>query len=131
MFQIINLIQEGVCDFLAGGALGFDTMAAQTVLNLKNRFSHIRLILILPCRDQTRGWSQNNKKIYGQIRDQADEVVYTSEHYYTGCLHKRNRYLADNSGVCVCYLTKDSGGTAYTVNYAQQKGMRIINMAPN
>ncbi len=40
-----------------------------------------------------------------------------------------NRYLVDNSGVCVCYLTRDAGGTAYTVNYAKRQGLEIINLA--
>ena len=30
---VINLIKSGVCYFGAGGALGFDTMAAQTILS--------------------------------------------------------------------------------------------------
>ena len=29
--EIIHLVNQGVLDFCAGGALGFDTMAAQTV----------------------------------------------------------------------------------------------------
>ena len=45
-------------------------------------------------------------------------------------MHKRNRHLANNSSVCVCYLTEESGGTFYTVNYAKQKGLEIINI-PN
>ena len=44
-------------------------------------------------------------------------------------MYKRNRHLVDNSGICVCYLTKDKGGTAYTVEYEKQKGLQIINFA--
>ena len=39
----------------AGGALGFDTLAAQTVLDMKKEYPQLRLILVLPCEDQTRG----------------------------------------------------------------------------
>lgn len=46
-----------------------------------------------------------------------------------GYMHKRNRYLVDNSSVCVCYLTEDTGGTAYTVNYAIKSGLKVINTA--
>ena len=46
-----------------------------------------------------------------------------------GCMYKRNRHLVDHSGICVCYLTKDSGGTAYTVRYARTHGLEIINLA--
>ena len=58
----------------------------------------------------------------------ADKIVYTSENYYNGCMHKRNRHLVDNSSLCIAYLTKESGGTAYTVNYARQNGLTIINV---
>lgn len=44
-------------------------------------------------------------------------------------MFKRNRHLVDNSSVCVAYLTANSGGTAYTVNYAESKGLKIINLA--
>ena len=59
------------------------------------------------------------------------KVVYTAQQYTRGCMHKRNRHLVNYSGVCVCYLTKDSGGTAYTVQYAKGEGLEIINIAQN
>ena len=68
-------------------------------------------------------------KIYESIKEQADKVVYTSEEYTRGCMHKRNRHLVDNSSVCICYLTESTGGTAYTVNYAKEKGLMTINVA--
>jgi len=46
---IIGLIERGVQFYGARGARGFDALAAQTVLNLKNRYPNIRLILVLPC----------------------------------------------------------------------------------
>ena len=125
---ITMLIGHGVCDFLAGGALGFDTLAALTVLKLKNDYPHIRLKLILPCRDQAKTWPVTDKKIYSLILEQADEVVYVSEYYYSGCMHKRNRHLVDNSGYCVCYLRKNSGGTKWTVDYALKKDLQVIMM---
>lgn len=63
------------------------------------------------------------------IKERADKVVYVSQIYTKGCMHKRNRYLVDNSSVCVCYLTENKGGTAYTVNYASSKDKMIINVA--
>ena len=44
-------------------------------------------------------------------------------------MHRRNRHLVDHSGTCICYLTRSTGGTAYTVDYARKKGLRIINVA--
>jgi len=126
---VTGLIQSGVQYFGAGGALGFDTLAAQTVLNLKKEYPHIKLILVLPCLSQTRGWKEQDVQIYETIKAEADKVVYTSQQYTQDCMHKRNRHLVDHSGVCVCYLTKDKGGTAYTVNYAKKQGLEVINLA--
>ena len=117
-----TLIEEGYCYFGAGGALGFDTIAAQAVLGLKKKHPEIKLILVLPCKNQTRGWEEKDVSVYESIIEQADKVVYTQEHYDRGCMFKRNRHLVDNSSVCVAYLTEEKGGTAYTVNYANQKG---------
>jgi uncharacterized phage-like protein YoqJ len=123
------LIDNGYCYFGAGGALGFDTIAAQTVLGLKKKHPEIKLILVLPCKNQTRGWEEKDVSVYEIIIEQADKVVYTQEHYDRGCMFKRNRHLVDNSSVCVAYLTEEKGGTAYTVNYANQKGVKVINIA--
>lgn len=115
--------------FGAGGALGFDTIAAFAVLKLKERYPDIRLILVLPCFSQTRGWSQEDIEIYDDIKQKADKVVYTSQEYTRGCMHKRNRHLVDNSSACISYLTENKGGTFYTVNYAKSKGVEVINIA--
>jgi len=127
--EIINLILQGVTDFYAGGALGFDTMAESAVLRLKRDYPQLRLCLALPYKDQPKGWNNSDIAIYNQILARADLVVYTSEAFYPGCFHKRNRYLVDHSGVCLCYLTQATGGTAYTVGYAKQHGLRIVNIA--
>lgn len=126
---VIASIKEGYLYFGAGGALGFDTLAAQTVLDLKKDYPQIKLILVLPCRTQTRGWKQEDIEEYNRIMKAADKVVYTSQDYYKGCMHKRNRHLVDNSSLCICYLTERTGGTAYTVDYARKVGCRVINLS--
>lgn len=125
---LITLIQSGIRYFGAGGARGFDTLAAQTVLKLRKEYPHIKLILVLPCLSQTRGWRNEDVKSYEAIKVAADEVIYTSQEYIRGCMHKRNRYLVDHSSICVCYLTESRGGTAYTVNYAKKQGLKVINL---
>ena len=70
-----------------------------------------------------------DKKRYAEIKQAAGKVVYTSQNYSFGCMHKRNRHLVDNSSVGVCYLTEAKGGTFYTVNYAREKGLHVIHVA--
>ena len=88
--EIEKLINQGIESFYAGGALGFDTLAAQAVLRLKTQFPHISLFLILPCREQAGSWGYADKKTYNHILKNADRVLYTSENYYRGCMHTRN-----------------------------------------
>jgi len=126
---IISSIEEGYRFFGAGGALGFDTLAANTVLDLKKNYPDIKLILVLPCLNQTRGWKEKDIETYENIKSQADKVVYTSEQYFRGCMQKRNRHLVDNSALCISYLTSETGGTAYTVKYARSQGLKILNLA--
>ena len=125
---IIKAIENGYDTFYAGGAVGFDTMAAQIILELKEEYPKIKLKLALPCKSQTDGWDKNDVDEYDRIKKLADEVIYTSEENKKGCMHKRNRYLVDNSSLCICYITRKSGGTAYTVKYAQNNGMTVVNV---
>lgn len=124
---LICYIEQGYRFFGAGGALGFDTIAAQMVLELKKQYPDIKLILVLPCRDQADRWSSQDIEEYERIKTRADKVVYTSERYFNGCMQKRTRHLVDYSSLCICYLNKMTGGTAYTVNYAAKNKLTIIN----
>lgn len=126
---ITGLIDRNIIFYGAGGARGWDTLAAQTVLKLKPSYPSIKLILVLPCLTQTRGWRPEDIAEYERIKTQADKVVYIAQQYTRGCMFKRNRHLVDNSSVCVCYLNRESGGTAYTVDYAEKQGLEIINLA--
>lgn len=107
---VTTCIQEGYLYFGAGGALGFDMLAAKTILELKAKYPEIKLILVLPCLDQAKKWNEKDKKEYERIKSLADKVVYTSRNYFNGCMQQRNRHLIDNSSLCICYLTEKSGG---------------------
>lgn len=124
-----SLIERGACRFRAGGATGFDTVAALCVLELREKHPHIRLDLKLPCRDQTKSWSADDKRVYDYILSQAETVEYVTDHYTPWCMHERNRRLVNGSQVCIAYLTESRGGTAYTFGYALEKGLEVINIA--
>ena len=55
---ITNVITEGVTDFYDGGAIGFDMLAAETVIELKTEYPDIKLHMLLPCpaNEQIKGW---------------------------------------------------------------------------
>lgn len=123
--KITQLIQKGYTFFCSGGALGFDLLAAQTVIRLKEDFPSIRLCMILPCRNQDKFWTEAQKAEYQAVLRNADEVIYTSEAYYRGCMLKRNRIMVDASSYVLAFLENETGGTKYTVDYAVKHGITL------
>ena len=126
---LTELIHSGYDTFRTGGALGFDTMAALTVLQLKARFPHVRLHLFLPCRDQNKFWNEDEKGLFDKILERADAVHYTTEQYTNGCMLQRNREMIDGSAICIAYFDGHNGGTAYSYGYANRRGVKVINLA--
>lgn len=122
------IVSNGVNYFYCGGALGFDTLAANVILSLKEKYSEISLILVLPCKDQADKWNYDSKREYEYILSYADDVIYTSEFYDDRCMQKRNKYLVDNSLYLITYLRKDMSGTKATRNYAVKQNSIIIDL---
>lgn len=127
--EIISVLAEdGFVNFIAGGALGFDTLAEKCVLRLKEKYPFIRLLIALPYRAHGTNWGDKHFDEYKSIVSRADAVVVLSEEYHRGCMHVRNRYIVDCSSVCVSYRYKKTGGTAYTEDYAIKKGLTVISV---
>ena len=126
---ILSFIERGYKFFVTGGALGFDTMAAECVVTLKKEHPEIKLVLMLPCKNQTAKWSVWESKKYSDLLRRADETIYVSEEYSRECMLIRDRAMADASSACIAYCNKSRGGTAYTVTYALKKGIAVTNLA--
>ena len=120
--------EMGVTIFYARGCTGFDTLAAQAVLEYRAEHPEVKPIVVVPYRDQSKAWTQEDKTEHNHILAAASDTVCLADHYYNGCMAQRNRYMVDRSNVCVCYLIKKKGGTASTVKYANAKGLRVLNL---
>jgi len=123
-------IGNGAECFVTGGALGFDTIAARTVIRLREEFPQIKLILALPCppKDQTLRWSAAQAAEYQEILGLADDVKVLSPKYTKSCMLDRNRYMVDNSSVLIYYLRSNRGGTRLTVNYALTQNIELVGI---
>ena len=100
---ICDLAQQGITTFYTGGALGFDTMAAMMVLELKSRLPQLRLHLALPYPEQAKRWSRTDRLLYEQIKEHADRVYLVSMEYSAVCMKKRNYFMVDRSRACAYY----------------------------
>lgn len=125
------LIEQGYVFFWAGGARGFDTIASEVVLKLKSIYLQIHLFLALPFDEQythEKNWTQAEISQYHRIKETASNVVILCDGFRPGAYHQRNRYLVDNSSVCIAYLNRDKSGTGYTVRYAKKRGLQVVNL---
>lgn len=69
--EIERFIGQGVTDFIVGGALGFDQLAASLIAAKKEMGESIRLIFALPCRNQDEQWSAEQKRLYFSLLKEA------------------------------------------------------------
>jgi len=126
-----NLYMSGFRHFIAGGALGFDTIAAEQVITLRKRYHDCTLTIAIPYEGQSKNFSKKDKEKYLSILNSADNTIITSPRYFSGCFHVRNQYMVDNSSVCVafCREATEKGGSLSTIKYAKRKELEIINLA--
>lgn len=129
--KIKYLIEDkGVETFIAGGALGFDTLAARTVTELKEEYPFIKLYLYLPCNDQSRLWSAEDKYEWWMIMTKADGYKYVTDGpYVEGCMQKRNYKMADDAYYGIAYCVLARSGTGMTMHYAEEHGGILDNLA--
>ena len=125
---VLDLVDEGYTDFRAGGAVGFDTLAAACVLDVKAQNPSVNLHLILPCKDQDKNFNNFDKRFYRYTIARADTVSYIRERYAPGVMQARNRALVEGADICVACLDRLTGGTYQTVKMARQRGIRVINV---
>ena len=121
---------EGCRDFMCGGALGFDTLAAREVIRFRMTHKDVRLVLALPCIEQDLKWSEAQKNSYEFTLSSADEVVYASDNYTKTCMAERNRFLAERCDILIAYAGRSSSGAAQTVRMAEGMNKRIYNLYP-
>ena len=129
LFRAVNYAYENGCrKFIAGGAVGFDTLAAREVIKFRISHPEVKLILALPCVNQDERWSDGQKSAYSYTLSLADEVVYISEEYTDTCMRERNRYLAEEADLLIAYLSHSASGAGQTVRMAKSRGVQVYNL---
>lgn len=127
--SIRQLIDQGVKYFGVGGAIGYDTIAAKRLFQLREtEYPGIKIILVYPFEGYTSRWSQEQQAEYKQLLPLYNKIVCVANHPSKGAYLQRNRHLVDYSGYCIAYCNKTTGGTAYTLKYARSKKLSIFNI---
>lgn len=118
---IRELIEKGVTDFLSGGQGGFDRLCGRCVYELKKEYPHINNYLVIPYLS----FNVYDKELF-------DSIIYPDgfeKYNFKSAIPARNRYMVDNSGYAICFVTHSWGGAAKTYERAKKKKLRIINLS--
>ena len=130
-YILLKLIREkNVRYFGVGGAVGFDMLAAEYLLHLKaHKEQQIKVISVLPYPDwrETDDWTDELRLRENRILRACDKVVYVRPAYEKNVFLLRDRKLVDGSAYCVSYCNQPKTGTAYTVKYALNHGVKVYN----
>ncbi len=104
----------------------FDWISRLVLRRLKQKYQNICLCMVCAY----------NPDKYSRIRQnfllENYEVIYPEE-AAKGALRfaiaRRNKFIAENADIVVCYITHHSGGAYQAVKIAEKCGKRIINLA--
>lgn len=126
--EILKLCNSGCRTFYTGMAMGFDIIAAEIVLLVKNAYNTpLELICVLPFKDQGNTFGLFWKTKYDNIIDKCDSVICINDEYHKGCYQQRNIFMVENSDYVLTWYDGKSGGTRNTIDYASKIGRYIIN----
>ncbi len=121
-------IAQGYVTFISGMAQGTDIYAAEIILEKRRTNNNLHLICALPHPDFDSRRSLYEKLRFERIIRKADFVKEVNDHYFTGCYQVRNKWMVDHSSLVIAVFNGQKGGTKNTIDYAVQKGIRIINV---
>lgn len=134
---------------IVGGALGFDTLAYDSLYNKKisggfPEYNLLKIEMAIPFKNQDVKWNHIDKVKYSFCKERSDEITYVDrlddykvkgvqEDIYHGAkMQKRNEYMVDNCDVLIaCWSGVKKGGTYNCVKYAIENNKRIIVINPN
>jgi uncharacterized phage-like protein YoqJ len=121
-----KLIQLEPTYVISGMALGYDQIFAYVALHLG-----VPLLTAVPCRDQDRVWSPEQRRLYFELLKRATWVHYVTDGPYTStCMQDRNVWMADRATDVLACWDGSAGGTKNMITYSKLLNRRIHRIDP-
>ena len=122
---------EGKRHFICGMARGCDFYFAEIVLSLRSRFPDVTLEAAIPCTVQSASWSAFHRERWQRLVASCDRETVLQEKYTPDCMHRRNRYMVDNSSLVIAVYDGSNGGTRRTLEYAIREKVPFVDIDPH
>ena len=120
--------EQGFRHFLCGMAMGCDLYFCEAVLALRERHPDVTVEAAIPCPTQADAWSPAQRERYDRLVAACDFETMVSGQYTSTCMLRRDRYLVDHASLLIAAFDGTSGGTRYTVEYALNQGLAIVDL---
>lgn len=126
--EVRRLCLSGFRTFLSGMAAGFDLAAAEVVMALREEFSEVQLVAVIPFAGQGERMNSADRARYEAVVAAADHRVVLAPSFYKGCYQVRNRYLVQHAARIVAWYNGSAGGTQQTYLMALHRGLHVENL---
>ena len=126
--RLMPLIWDRVDFFGVGGGRGYELMAAEYLLKVRDEFKrNIRIISVLPYPEYREEWPEEDFRRQEEILRRSDKVVFACPAKTADAWQIRDRKLLEESGFCICYCRRADGRIAGFIREARQCGMTVYN----
>ena len=120
--------EQGFRHFLCGMAMGCDLYFCEAVLALRERHPDVTVEAAIPCPTQADAWPPAQRERYDRLVAACDFETMVSGQYTSTCMLRRDRDLVDHASLLIAAFDGTSGGTRYTVEYALNQGLAIVDL---
>ena len=111
-------------EFYIGRNGDFDIFAASVIKRAQNAFGHENsaLILVLPYKNK-------DVEYYEKYYDSVIIPECVEKVHPKGAIAKRNKWMAEESDLVICFVERESGGAYAALKYALESGRKMVNLA--
>ena len=129
-YTIMKLYNEGHRTFLCGMAIGFDLLAAETLIELKETYKDIIIVACIPFVGQENRFSPTDQERYNKVINEVNSKVIIAQAFSKQSYLLRNIYMLAHSSIVVAYFDTNikKGGTFFTYNKAIKMGKEVRNI---
>ncbi len=116
-----GILQDGIDTFYVGREGAFDTLVASVLLEMTEKYPHIRFFVVLAYLPRA--------PLAGELQERtilADGVERVPRRF---AILRRNEWMLERSEAVIVYVTRSFGGAAAFLQKARGSGKQIINLA--
>lgn len=117
LFVEVLICKSGAEVFMSGRHGEFDNLFTNVVRSLKEKYPHIKLILIEPYFSNTLN---TYKEYFNSIYDSIIVVDEESTTHFKKSIVLRNQWMVEHSDYVIAYVNRKSGGAYMATKYAQK-----------